>query len=198
MQEPLAAVNTFADGGTIIVVVGPSGVGKDSLMAEARRHFSNTDKVRFVQRVITRAADGIGEDHRPASHDEFERMKAAGAFAIDWEAHGLCYGIPVDVMEDLAKGRIVIANGSRSALDQFADRFPKLLVINVSARPEILAARLAARGRESAEEIEARLRRTPDILPDGPGTITIDNSGDLSVAAASLIKVINDLIHVTA
>ncbi|WP_234635453.1 phosphonate metabolism protein/1,5-bisphosphokinase (PRPP-forming) PhnN [Allorhizobium ampelinum] len=187
--------DTSGDKGRMIVVVGPSGAGKDSLIAYAKRHFAEQADaercpVHFVQRVITRAADAGGEDHRPASPSEFDDLKAAGGFAVDWDAHGLSYGIPENVHCWLSNGNVVIANGSRSVLPRFAQVFPRMLVVNVTARPEVLADRLEARGRESREDILQRLQRSPpEICGDYP-VVTIDNSGLLEEAGRRFIETI--------
>ncbi|QEE45686.1 phosphonate metabolism protein/1,5-bisphosphokinase (PRPP-forming) PhnN [Rhizobium sp. WL3] len=179
--------------GTLIAVVGPSGVGKDSLMDIARHHFAGRDDLRFVRRVITRAEDAVGEDHHAVTSEAFEELSKSGAFAVSWQAHGLGYGIPSDVYDDLAAGHVVIANGSRSALDAFHAAFPHLVVVNVTARPEILAKRLAARGRETAADIEARLTRSSQPLPPDLHVVTIDNSGELDLAGEELVNLIQGL-----
>ncbi|EKF61256.1 MAG: phosphonate metabolism protein/1,5-bisphosphokinase (PRPP-forming) PhnN [Agrobacterium albertimagni] len=179
--------------GTLVVVVGPSGVGKDSLMDIARRHFAGRKDVRFVRRAITRPEDAGGEDHDAINRDTFDRLARSGAFAVSWEAHGLCYGIPVDVRSDLAQGRTLIVNGSRSALASVHAAFPNLVVVNVTARADVVAKRLAARGRETATEIEARLNRTTEPLPEDLKMVTIDNSGDLELAGGKLVQLIEGL-----
>jgi ribose 1,5-bisphosphokinase len=181
--------------GTMIAVVGPSGVGKDSLMDIARRHFEGRGDLRFVRRVITRPQESAGEDHEAVTPEEFKTLARSGSFAVSWHAHGLDYGIPADVFDDLAAGHVVVANGSRSALDAFQAAFPSLLVVNVTARPEILARRLAARGRETAAEIEARLARSAEPLPPELQVITIDNSGDLQSAGHELVELIEGLVR---
>ncbi|THV12016.1 phosphonate metabolism protein/1,5-bisphosphokinase (PRPP-forming) PhnN [Rhizobium rhizophilum] len=181
--------------GTLIAVVGPSGVGKDSLMDIARHHFAGRDNLRFVRRVITRAEDAVGEDHHAVTPEAFEELSKSGAFAVSWQAHGLGYGIPADVYDDLASGHVVIANGSRSALDAFRAAFPQLVVVNVTARPEILAKRLATRGRETAADIEARLARSSEPLPPDLHVVTIDNSGELDLAGTELVNLIQGLFR---
>jgi len=181
--------------GTLVAVVGPSGAGKDSLIQFAMAHFSGRDDIHVVQRVITRASDAGGENHQAASATEFEAQRAAGGFAVNWDAHGLRYGIPSDVQDQLAKGHLVIANGSRSALDLFQRAFPSLLVVNVTARPEVLAKRLEARGRESAAEIEARLMRGGSLaIPAQYNCLTIDNSGPLEEGGRVLIEALEGLL----
>jgi len=179
--------------GTVIAVVGPSGVGKDSLIDFARQHFSGRPDIRFVRRTITRPQNSIGEDHHAVTEDAFDALVRSGAFAVHWKAHGLGYGIPADIYEDLAAGHIVIANGSRSALDAFRAAFPRLLVINVTARPDVLAKRLATRGRETAADIEARLARATDPLPEDVKVVTVDNSGHLAAAGRRLVDLVEGL-----
>ena len=91
-----------------------------------------------MRRVITRPADPGGEDHEPVTEAEF----AARDFALQWQAHGLHYGIPADIAVDLAAGLVVVANVSRAVIADAADHFP-VRVIEVTAPPHILAARLA-------------------------------------------------------
>lgn len=184
-----------SDRGTIVVVVGPSGAGKDTLITEALKRFSGRRDVHVMQRVITRSEDSGGENHRCVTADAFETMRQTGAFAVDWDAHGLSYGIPSCVHEKLALGQLVIANGSRSALTHFASAFDPMLVVNVIARPEVLAQRLEARGRESREEILRRLKRG-SLEVRGPfNVVTIDNSGDLAASTEQLIGILSPLLR---
>lgn len=148
----------------LVAVVGPSGAGKDTLMAGARMRIEPDPRFRFVRRSITRPASAGGEDHDPTDRDAFLRRRDAGGFALWWEAHGLLYGIPRDIEADLAAGRCVVANLSRGALAEAASRYP-LLVLEITAPPEILAARLAARGREDPATIAARLAREAPLPP---------------------------------
>jgi ribose 1,5-bisphosphokinase len=183
-----------AAAGAMIVVVGPSGAGKDSVMSFAARHFAGNGRIGFVRRVITRPADAGGEAHEAVDMAGFRAREAAGAFCVSWEAHGLCYGIPRETREDLARGTTLVVNGSRAALPFFAEAYPRLKVVLVTARPDILAARLAARGRESAEAIARRLdRATPEIVV-GADTIVIDNSGALEDAGNALVSVLGSTL----
>jgi ribose 1,5-bisphosphokinase len=184
-----------AASGTLAVVVGPSGAGKDTLMNLAARHFAGRPDIHFVRRVITRDGDAGNEDHRSVSDADFDAMEKAGAFAVSWEAHGLKYGIPADVTDELARGNLVIANGSRSVLQRFQATFPKLKIINVTAQREVLAERLMARGRESREDVLKRLDRST-ITFDGSYDVTdIDNSGTLEDAERAIISVLEALVR---
>jgi ribose 1,5-bisphosphokinase len=148
----------------LVAVVGPSGSGKDTLMAGARSRLGPDPRFRFVRRSITRPASAGGEDHEPLDRDAFLRRRDAGGFALWWEAHRLLYGIPRDIEADLAAGRCVVANLSRRALAEAHARYP-LLVLEITAPPEVLAARLAARGREDPDAIAERLAREAPLPP---------------------------------
>ncbi|MGJ8556434.1 MAG: phosphonate metabolism protein/1,5-bisphosphokinase (PRPP-forming) PhnN [Sulfitobacter geojensis] len=167
--------------GCLIAVVGPSGVGKDSVMSGLH---SALPDLHLVRRVITRAPDLGGEDYDAVSVAQFEAMVDDGAFALHWGAHGLHYGIPVTVMDHLGKGTDCLVNFSRRALSKAAGIFPRLVVLNITARPETLAQRLAARGRETEEEIGKRLAQADKPLPAGLNVINLANDGPLSQTVA--------------
>lgn len=192
--EPANLGLTDAKAGTLAVVVGPSGAGKDTLMNLAARHFVGRADVHFVRRVITRDGDAGNEDHRSVSEADFDAMEQAGAFAVSWEAHGLKYGIPADVADELARGNLVIANGSRSALHRFQAAFPRLKVINITATREVLAERLMARGRESREDVLKRLERSSLTVEGSYDVVDIDNSGTLEEAERAIISVLETLV----
>ena len=172
--------------GRLIAVVGPSGVGKDSVMqgvAEVIPH------LHLVRRVITRAPDLGGEDYDPVSEQQFQDMARDGAFAVHWRAHGLFYGIPQSVKDEVNRGRDCLANFSRKALQAGADAFPNFVVLNITAEPANLAARLANRGREPQADIARRLSEASKPLPDGLNILTLSNDGPLeqTIARAALL-----------
>ena len=169
----------------LVLVVGPSGAGKDTLMDAARARLGADPRFRWVRRVVTRPAEAGGEDHEPADPETFAARRDAGGFALSWEAHGIAYGIPADIAADLASGRVVVANGSRTVIADAATRFPTM-VIEVTAPAEVLAARLAGRGREDAADIAERLARAVP-MPDGVAIVRIDNGGALADAEVAMV-----------
>ena len=150
----------------LILIVGPSGAGKDTLLNGAREALGRTAEghaqVRFVRRVITRPGDLGEEAHESVSEQEFHARSEAGDFALQWRAHGLHYGVPADVTMDLAQGRLVIVNVSRAIVAEAAARFP-VAVIEITAPADVLEHRLAERGREDAEDIARRLSRAIEL-----------------------------------
>ncbi|MDO5704590.1 MAG: phosphonate metabolism protein/1,5-bisphosphokinase (PRPP-forming) PhnN [Paracoccus sp. (in: a-proteobacteria)] len=169
-------------------LVGPSGVGKDSIIAAVA--VARPDLL-IVRRVVTRPADPT-EPFEPCLDADFDRREAAGEFALSWAAHGLRYAIPAAARAAQANGRPILFNGSRAALPRAVDALAPLSVIAVSADPALLATRLAQRGREDAAAIAGRLAQADLCLPDLPGVPIhqIDNSGDLSDAVATLLALL--------
>lgn len=178
MTQPRVAPGRF------IAVVGPSGVGKDSVMEALVA--ARPDLVR-VRRVITRPSEAGGEDFEGIGAALFAARAAGGDFALHWQAHGLSYAIPREVHQVLARGQDVLANLSRGMLGQAARVFPTLHVLHITARPEVLATRLAARGREGRAEIARRLARPAQPFPEGLRVSTLDNSGRLDHAVAAAL-----------
>ncbi|KIN60066.1 Phosphonate metabolism protein/1,5-bisphosphokinase (PRPP-forming) PhnN [Sulfitobacter noctilucae] len=167
--------------GRLIAVVGPSGVGKDSVMVGIAQTMPD---IHLVRRVITRAPELGGEDFDAVTPAQFEALAADGAFAVHWGAHGLHYGVPITVNYQLCKGTDCLVNFSRKALADAARIFPQLIVLNITAKPETLAHRLAARGRETSAEIALRLAQADKPLPDGLEVIHLCNDGPLSETIA--------------
>lgn len=165
----------------LVLVVGPSGAGKDTLLAGARAALAGDARFRFVRRAITRPAEAGHEDHEPVTEAEFARRD----FALSWAAHGLRYGIPADIADDLARGGTVVANVSRGVIGTAATRFPTR-VVEVTAPPEVLAARLAERGREDAADIAARLARQVP-LPAGVPLRRVVNDRSLAEGIAAFL-----------
>lgn len=164
---------------------GPSGAGKDTLIALARDACKNDPAIVFPRRAVTRPASPF-EDNVRLSEEEFVHAKGAGGFALCWQAHGHRYGIPVTIEDDLRAGRTVVCNVSRTIVGEAARRWP-VTVVWVTAPPEVLAARIARRVRESdgrpSERLSRKLAFDADIIPD----VTIQNVGAPEQGAQELL-----------
>jgi len=161
--------------GILFLVVGPSGAGKDTLMDGVRARLADDERFVFARRAITRPADAGGEDHEAVEVSEFERRRDAGGFLAYWQAHDLYYGLPVALEDELAAGRNVLANVSRTAIPEILARYDRTKVVEITAPPEILAARLGARGRETEDDIKRRLARKAAPYPPDAEVLTIQN-----------------------
>ena len=167
--------------GRLVAVAGASGVGKDTLIDALARAEPGLLRVR---RAITRPP-GPGEAFDSVTPEAFAAMRAAGAFCLAWEAHGLAYGIPAAVADHVRGGGEAVANLSRGVLAEAAALMPTI-VLHLTARPETLAARLGARGREGAAAIAGRLVRAGAGLPDGLGPVVeIANDGPFAATLAA-------------
>lgn len=166
--------------GTFVAVVGPSGAGKDSVM---RGVAAARPGVVLARRVITRPPDP-SEDFVSVGDAVFASMQAIGAFVLHWQAHGLSYGIPASVQDDLATGHHVMANLSRAAIPAAARLFRPMLTLHVTASAAVLAGRLAVRGREARADVVRRLERARFAVPDDAPVVTVINDGALEDAVA--------------
>ena len=167
--------------GVLVLVVGPSGAGKDALINAARVHLAGDPRFVFPRRVVTRASSAF-EDHDSIDAEDFTRAVRAQAFALHWQAHSLGYGIPRSIESQMAQGRIVVCNVSRTVIEAARAQFARVQVVYVDARPEVRAARIAKRGRDAAEGS----RSDPDRAGPGPLSydVLIDNSDELDTAIA--------------
>lgn len=169
----------------LVYVIGPSGAGKDSVLQGLRDAWPQASTAHWARRTITRPAEAGGEVHEAVDAATFEQLRAAGAFALHWTAHGLGYGVRQAELAPLHERRWVFVNGSRAHLSPLLAQWPEATVVHITASPQVLARRLAARGRETEQDIAQRLaREVPVALP--AGAIHIENSQTLANAVDRL------------
>ena len=175
--------------GIFVAIVGPSGVGKDSLIRALGQRMREGDGIVLARRVVTRAADAH-EDHGTLDEPAFFAARAEGRFALSWSAHGLYYGVPMEIDAAINAGKTVVSNVSRTIVADMRARYRRSVVVCVTASAQTLAARLAARGRESAEARHGRMERgkSPEIafVLDR----ILDNDGPLEDASARLFEIV--------
>ena len=167
----------------LVYLMGASGVGKDTLLGEVRRH---RPEWLVAHRYITRPS-GTSENCVSLSAEEFERRRRLGLFCLDWHAHGLDYGLGIEIPAWLERDQVVIVNGSRRALATARECFgERLLPVLVTAQPSVLRERLIQRGRETRDEIQARLCRHQQLAATLDDVDRIDNSHELRHTVAAL------------
>jgi ribose 1,5-bisphosphokinase len=174
--------------GRLVLVVGPSGAGKDTLLDLARAACADDRDISFPRRVVTRESSP-SEDNAWVSPDGFQQSLARGDFAMHWEAHGHCYGLPRAIEDDIRASRTVVVNVSRTVVDATRRTYTDVIVVRVTAPPDVLAERLKMRARPSDGEIEQRLRRDVDEIAAVPD-VTIVNVGAAEEHAERLVRII--------
>jgi ribose 1,5-bisphosphokinase len=174
--------------GRLVYVVGPSGSGKDTLLAYARTRMPADVPIAFAHRYITRPVHPDDENHVALSDVEFAVRLARGCMAMHWNAHAHRYGIGIEIDQWLERGLTVVVSGSREYLPQAIAHYADLALVLVTAPAEVLRERLAARGRETPDSIEERLQRTRDysVLARRPA-LELVNDGPLERAGDALV-----------
>ncbi len=169
----------------LVLIVGSSGAGKDTLLLAARDQLAGDHRFRFVRRVVTRPPGMLGEEYDSLTPQEFELVRESGGFALAWRALGLHFGIPADISLDIAQGRVAVANVSRALVGEAAGRFP-VRVVEIRAPADLIARRLAARGRDDAVDVARRLARQIE-LPLPVEREVLVNDGTVAEGARRLV-----------
>jgi len=176
--------------GTLYLVVGPSGAGKDSLIDGAKAAMAGKGNCIFPRRYITRPAEAGGEDHIPVSQDMFLNLLERGEMLLDWHAHNLRYGVPQAVEKHLRQGRNVVVNVSRTVVDQARAELSPVEILYITVSDDVLAQRLRDRGRESKRDIAKRITRAREYVIEGDDVHIIDNGGTLNDGITSFLQAI--------
>lgn len=179
--------------GHLVLVVGPSGAGKDSVLTGARAALRGDAGFVFPRRFVTRLSNPDAEDHVSMTEMEFAMAVADGAFALWWRAHGNSYGIGRFVESHLDCGAVVSVNCSRASVADAYSRFPNVTVVEITAPEDVLVSRIVARGRETAEQARERLARKVPDYPSGVHVVRISNDGDLAEAVQQFCSLLRNL-----
>ena len=108
---------------------------------------------------------------------------------MHWEAHGHCYALPRAIDDEIRAGRTVVANVSRTVIGAMRRAYADVVVVSITAPPEVLAERLATRARGSDGQIADRLGRAVDDAAAAPD-VTIVNVGSAEHHARELLRII--------
>ena len=193
MSETATMAHDEASGigpGRLVLVVGPSGAGKDTLLRLAQAACVDDHDIVFPRRVVTRESSET-EDNMAMSQDEFRRAREHGDFAVHWEAHGHSYALPLEINDDILAGRAVVANVSRTVIGALRQAYANVVVVAITAPPDVLAQRLAARARHSDGNIADRLARSVDDT-SANADVTILNAGSADYHSRQLVRVIRN------
>lgn len=171
--------------GVLILVVGPSGAGKDTLIDHARSALV-TKPIVFARRIVTRPPN-TSEPHDTLDPDAFALAAQSGAFAFRWQAHGLDYAVPVEVESRLAAGEAVVCNVSRGVVAELRSRYPRVRVIYIDAPLATRLARIA--GRRRPGETSDRGLREP-LFGSDAADFVIDNGGSVEAACRTFTEAV--------
>ena len=150
------------DGAMLVIISGPSGVGKDTIIDALKRR-EHRPEYHYVITCTTRAMrpgeqDGI--DYHFLDREAFAEQRAAGEFLEANNVHGNWYGTPrSQVREALASGRDVILKIDVQGAQVVKGKVPgALLIFLIPPSLEDLFQRLRSRATETADELELRQR----------------------------------------
>jgi len=189
-----------APGSMLVIISGPSGVGKDTIidvMREREILTGRTGERHYVVTVTTRAprhgeVDGI--DYHFVTREEFLRIRAARGFLEANEVHGNWYGSPRDqVREALASGRDAIlkidVQGAQIVKEQVTEA---LLIFVIPPSLETLFSRLRSRATETVDELELRQRNAAIELArqDDYDHVVVNETGQAAHTAARIDEII--------
>jgi ribose 1,5-bisphosphokinase len=175
--------------GRLVLVVGPSGAGKDTLLKGARAACAYDPAVVFARRVVTRPKSDA-EDHDTLDAAAFARGVGEGAYALWWNAHGNSYGIPSSIDRDIRAGRTVVCNASRTIVDAARQRYAFVTVVAITAPEQVLQSRLQSRQRTSDGNIAGRIERSAQVERLYSPDIIIRNVGRPDGGIRRLIRAI--------
>ena len=184
--------NSAVSRGTLFVVSSPSGGGKGTIIRHVLDVVPNLSySVSFTTRA-PRPGEAHGREYFFVSRQVFDEMVASGEF-LEWACvHGNYYGTAKrQVVEETASGTDIVlevdVQGAASVRQLLLD---SVSVFILPPSYEVLKARLIARGTDSAEELEVRLRNAPDELRQYSAFDYVIINDEVDRAVAQLASII--------
>ena len=181
--------------GTLFLVVGNSGSGKDSIISGVVKRYPNgLNKIIQARRYITRSPSET-ENNYYINHAEFKIMENSCKFALKWHIYGLDYGVPIEIEDWLKNGHPVLVNVSRLVIEKAREKYENLKVVFIEVPFEITVKRIKSRGREGDNSLEERIERARIHQNFLDADFKIDNSGVLDDAVDQLLNYLLKVIN---
>lgn len=154
--------------GKALVISGPSGVGKDTIIDRWKELDSRVQRVVAYTTRKPREGEKNGVAYHFVSREEFDRMAAEGAFLEFKEVHGNGYATPFRDLEALiAAGKIAILKIDVQGAEEARKKIPHLVTIFLLPPSwEELERRIRGRNTEDEATIEKRLRNAKQELAE--------------------------------
>jgi len=190
--------DTSVEGAMLVIISGPSGVGKDTIIQALRERPRDPD-YHYVVTCTTRARrpgeiDGVS--YQFLTPEAFHSLRERGGLLEANEVHGNWYGTPrAQVREALAAGHDVILKIDVQGAQQVKERVPNaLLVFVVPPSLEALFGRLRARATETADQLELRQRNAAIELArqEDYDYVVTNEDGQVERTAARIDEIIAD------
>jgi guanylate kinase len=190
-DRPPSAPSRFAPGGFLLVLSGPSGAGKGTLVERLLRERPNCVFAVSATTRPRRETEMDGVQYHFVSREEFEARRERGYFLETAEVHGKFYGTPIhEVEEKIGKGHVVVLDIDVQGGATVRRARPE--AVTVFVYPPSLA-ELQARLRKRATDAEAVIAtRLANALGEMTQYVHYDYlvvNDDLDRAAATLIAV---------
>jgi guanylate kinase len=195
-EEP--EVRYGAPGAQLVIISGPSGVGKDTIIDALRaRDPKEGGDYHYVVTCTTRAprpGEVRGVSYQFMGKAAFQELRAAGELLEANQVHGNWYGTPRrDVADALAQGRDVILKIDVQGARVVKGRVPEaLLIFIVPPSLEALFQRLRSRATETADELEIRQRNAAiEMARQGDyDQVVVNETGEVDRTAAEIQAII--------
>ncbi|MGB3750116.1 MAG: AAA family ATPase [Arcobacteraceae bacterium] len=171
----------------IILIVGPSGVGKDTLIDYVKKELNEDDDYNFINRYITSIPDE-NEKNYYLEEEAFRILDDQDFFISAWYAHKNCYGI---AKNDILEG-INIISISREHISDFEEKYEHVTTIHVTLPKLMLLERLRLRRRESEAQIMQRVKRSYEKI-ESKNLIEFENVKKIDKSAKAFMKIIKSI-----